>query len=121
MNRADRRKNKKKNRYVQESNRQRAERIVNTGVVLASDLKKEYEAGYRAAIKSTEEYMVPFFFSALACSLKDNFRFGEERITRVFRGVIETMNEEITAQDMIDRCKRETGLDIINYVKDNPV
>jgi hypothetical protein len=64
---------------------------------------------------------VPFFYAALACALKQHFKFGEERIIRVFRGVLENMNGEITVHDMLERCKRETGLDIIQYVEDNPI
>lgn len=120
VSRADRRKGKKKNRYFRETAQQRVERIIRTGVVTAGDLKKEYDAGYRTAIKSTEEFIIPYFFAALSCALKSTFKFGEERIIRTISATISTMNEEITVMDMIDRCKRETGIDIIHHCKEEP-
>ena len=121
MNRADRRKNKKKPVWRKETSEQAIDRICRTGEITLKDLEREYNNGVRNATKSCEEFMIPFMFAALACALKSSFKFGEERIIRVFRGVIENMNGEITVQDMLAKCKRETGLDIINYVKENPV
>jgi hypothetical protein len=121
MNRADRRKHKKKPAWRKETSAQQLERIVRTGEITLKDLEREYENGKRNAIKSCEEYLVPFFFSALACALKSNYKFGEERIIRVFKTTIENMNGEILVDDMIARCKRETGLDVLRYVKENPV
>ena len=118
---SQRRKGKKKNVYRIEGSKQRAERVAATGIATPSDLKKEHDLGYRDAVSSMAQYLVPFFYAALACALKQHFKFGEERIERVFRGVLENMNGEISVQDMLDRCKRETGLDIIRWTEDNPV
>lgn len=120
-NRAERRKHKKKNRYRKETSYEMAERIVRTGDITLSDLKRNYDIGYRNAIASTEQYLVPFFFAALACALKKTYKFGEERIIRSISATIQTMNEEISVQDMLDRCKKETGIDIINYTKEEPL
>ena len=121
MNRAYRRRHKKKNRFYKETNRQRAERIVSTGIATADDLKKEYDTGYRVAMKSMEEYIVPFFFAAMCCALKKTHKFGQERLVRTISATISTMNEEISVQDMLERCKKETGIDIINYCKEEPI
>lgn len=121
MNRATRRKNKKKPVWRKESTAAAVDRICRTGEITLKDLENEYNRGMRNATKSCEEYMIPMFFSALACALKHNYKFGDERIVRVFRSIIENINSVITAQEMIDRCKQETGLDIINYVRENPV
>lgn len=121
MNRADRRKGKKKPVWRKEPTAAVVDRICRTGEITLKDLEREYERGQRNATKSCEEFMVPMFFAALACALKSNYRFGEDRIVRVFHGIIENMNNEITVQDMLDRCKMETGLDIINYVRENPI
>lgn len=119
-NRAERRKGKKKNPYRLESSGQRHARIAATGVATAGDLKKEYDLGYREATKSMQEFLVPFFFAALSCALKSTYKFGGNRIIRVISATIGTMNDEISVQDMLERCKRETGLDIIEYCKENP-
>ena len=121
MKRSKSRFGKKKNRLCHESLAQRAERIATTGIATAGDLKKEYDLGYRNATKSMQEYLVPFFFAALACALKSTYKFGEERIIRTISATIQTMNEEITVQDMLARCKRDTGLDILDYHKNNPL
>lgn len=121
MNRAERRKNKKKPVFRKETTAAAVDRICRTGEITLKDLEREYERGRLNATAACEKYMIPFFFSALACALKSEYKFGADRIYRAFRAVISTMNDEITAQDMIDRCKRETGLDIINFVKDNPI
>ena len=121
MKRSKNRIGKKKNRLCHESLAQRAERIATTGIATAGDLKKEYDLGYRNATKSMQEYLVPFFFASLACALKETYKFGEERIIRTISATIRTMNEEISVQDMLLRCKRETGLDIIDYYKENPL
>ena len=121
MNRADRRKGKKKNRFINESHQQRVQRIAATGIASIHDLNKEYAHGYRAATKAMQEYMVPYFFAALSCALKSTYKFGEERIYRTISATISTMNEEISVDDMLERCKRETGLDIIEYCKENPL
>lgn len=121
MKRSKSRIGKKKNRFCHESLQQRADRIARTGIATAGDLKKEYDLGYQAAIRSSEEYLVPFFFAALSCALKSTYKFGEERILRTVAATIRTMNEEISVQDMLERCKRETGLDILRYYKENPL
>ena len=84
-------------------------------------MKRNYDTGYRNAIDSTERFLVPFFFAALACALKRTYKFGEERIIRTFAATISTMNEEISVQDMLERCKKETGIDVINYTKAEPL
>lgn len=121
VNRADRRKAKKKPVWRKETSAQAIDRICRTGEITLKDLEREYEKGVRNATKSCEEFMIPFVFAALACALKSSYKFGEERIIRVFRGVIENMNGEISVDDMIAKCKRETGLDIVDYVRENPI
>lgn len=121
MKRSKSRIGKKKNRYIHETQQQRSDRIARTGIATAGDLKKEYDLGYQAAIRSSEEYLVPFFFAAMSCALKSTYKFGEERIIRTISKTIMTMNEEISVEDMLERCKRETGLDILRYYKENPL
>lgn len=121
MNRAYRRKNKKKPRYHKETTYEAVQRLLKTGDVTIKDLERNYNIGYRAAMDSMEQYLVPFFYAALACALKKTFKFGEERIIRTISATIQTMNEEISVEDMLERCKRETGIDIVNYTKEEPL
>lgn len=121
-NRADRRKAmKNKPKARNETNYSALQRLLRTGEITIKDLEREYQNGYKAAMDAVEQFQMPFFFAALACALKKTYHFGEERIERTFRAVIATMNEEITAQDMIDRCKRETGIDVIMFTKEEPI
>lgn len=122
-NRADRRKAKKNNKPKarNETNYAAFQRIMRTGEITVKDIDREYQNGYKAAMAASEQFQIPFFFGALACALKKTYGFGEERIERTFRAVIGTMNQEITAMDMIERCKRETGIDVIMFTKEEPL
>lgn len=121
MKRSKRRIGKKKNRYIHETQEARVKRILETGLATAGDLKREYDLGYDAALKSTGEFLVPFVFAAMCCALKETYKFGRERIIRGVNATIRTMNEEITVEDMLQRCKDETGIDIMKQCKEEPL
>lgn len=121
-NRAERRRAKKheKAKFRAESRAAALLRILQTGEITLKDMERSYDDGYKNAMKDIEEFQIPFFFAALACALKKTYKFGDERIVRTFAATIQTMNEEISALDMIERCKRETGIDVIMWAKEEP-
>ena len=121
MKRSKRRLGKKKNHCIHETQEDRVKRMLETGFATAGDLKKEYDLGYNAALKATGEYLVPFVFAAMCCALKAIYKFGCERIVRGVNATIRTMNEEISVDDMLERCKNETGIDIMKHCKEEPL
>ena len=81
--------------------------------ITKADLEKEFKAGYNAATKEITRFSMQMFYCAGACALKRLFGFGEKRILRTLDLIQEIMEEEITTTDMMQRCKDETGIDII--------
>lgn len=82
--------------------------------ITQADLKAEYEKGYAAARRDLAIFTMRMFYSAIAISLHRLFKFGETRIERVLSDVQWIMTEEICTDDIIARCKSETGIDICN-------
>lgn len=76
------------------------------------DLDREYDRGFRAGQRELTSYYSNYFFASVAIALKREFRFGEGRIRRVMEAMKEIMTWEITTCDILDRCMRETGIEI---------
>jgi len=91
-----------------------AERLMKNGIT-AQDLTDEYERGRRDATKEYVDKLLPyqqkFFYSAAAIAAHELFGFGKDRALRLLERVQEIMCEEISTGDIIERCKRETGVD----------
>lgn len=128
MNRADRRKQERDERHANamipewkraEINARIAvtERFMKNGIT-EQDVKDAYDRGYKAAIKEYVDKLLPyqqkFFYSAAAIAAHDLFGFGKDRGERLLDRIQQIMCEEISAGDIIDRCKRETGVDAFN-------
>jgi len=126
MNRADRRKQEKQERRAiaalpewkkAELNAKAAvtARMMQQGIS-PDDLKAEYERGRREATKEYVDRLLPyqqrFFYSAAAIAAHDLFGFGKVRGERLLDRIQEIMCEEISTGDIIQRCKRETGVDV---------
>ena len=80
--------------------------------ITEADLKAAYEKGYAVARRDLTVYAIRMFCAATAISLHRLHKFGESRIARVLEDVQCVMNEEICTDDILDRCKAETGIDI---------
>lgn len=80
--------------------------------ITEADLKAEYEKGYAVARRDLTVYAIRMFCAATAISLHRLHKFGESRIARVLEDVQCVMNEEICTDDILERCKAETGIDI---------
>jgi len=126
MNRADRRRQEKQERQAiaalpewkkAELNAKAAvtARMMQQGIS-PDDLKAEYERGRREATKEYVDRLLPyqqkFFYSAAAIAAHDLFGFGKDRGERLLDRIQQIMCEEISTGDIIQRCKRETGVDV---------
>lgn len=91
-----------------------ANRLAQNGIT-AKDLADEYERGKKDATKEYVDKLLPyqqkFFYSAAAIAAHDLFGFGKDRAMRLLDRIQEIMCEEISTGDIIQRCKRETGVD----------
>lgn len=126
MNRAERRKEERAERRAiaaipewkrQEINKKVAvaSRLMQNGIT-QKDLQDEYERGRKEATEQYVNDLLPyqqkFFYSAAAIAAHDLFGFGKDRGLRLLERIQEIMCEEISTGDIIERCKRETGVDI---------
>ncbi len=91
---------------------QRRKNMEKNGIT-KEDLKAEYERGRRDAQSDLTSFQMQCFYSAAGIALHRLFGFGETRICRVLDDIQLIMTEEITSCDIRERCKRETGVDII--------
>ena len=91
-----------------------ANRLAQNGIT-AQDLADEYNRGRKEATKEYVDKLLPyqqkFFYSAAAIAAHDLFGFGKDRAMRLLERIQEIMCEEISTGDIIERCKRETGVD----------
>lgn len=90
-------------------------RLIQNGITL-QDLADQYNKGRKDATKEYVDklllYQQKFFYSAAAIAAHDLFGFGKERGLRLLDRIQEIMCEEISTGDIIERCKRETGVDV---------
>ena len=86
-------------------------RIEKNGITL-KDLEANYQKGYHDALAWASEYYQPFFYSAIAICCKRDLKFGEMRIERMLDAVKQMLIEELCTGDILERAKRETGMDI---------
>jgi hypothetical protein len=122
MNRAARRKNKKKPVYHKETQQEIADRLLRTGEITLNDLKQArkeaYEQGKKDGIRHCTDFQLPYFFASVGCALHNIHGFAGRRIAAIYNEAALIMMEEITAQDMVNRCKWETGLDVTKHIKE---
>lgn len=118
MNRQQRRaqmkaapKPKKKPIYHNLTVEQKKEALFRNGIT-DKDLKQAYEDGRKHALHDYTSFGQAMFYSSCAIALHNVFRFGESRIVRVLNEMYRIMIEELTEEDIIQRCKRETGIEI---------
>ena len=125
MNRAQRRKEERQQRRAiaelpewkkAELARKQAvrERLMKNGLT-TQDIQDAYEKGRKDATAEYVDKLLPFqqkfFYSAAAIAAHDLFGFGKDRAMRLLDRIQEIMCEEISTGDIIQRCKRETGVD----------
>lgn len=131
MNRAQRRDQERKQRHAAASIPEWKKAELAAKVAYASNLAKngitqeDLDKAYKQGMADMQEkyvserldYMQKFFYSACAIAAHNLFGFGRDRGERLLDETERIMTEEITTEDIIKRCKRETGIDIVagNY------
>lgn len=98
--------------------KKRRESMEKNGIT-KEDLKAEYERGYADARKDLARFQMRFFYSAAAIAVHRLFKFGATRIYRLLDDIQLIMTEEITTCDIIQRCKDETGVEIVENEYDS--
>lgn len=93
------------------TNRERLAIIEKNGIT-AKDLERSFEDGKQAALRIKTQYVMNMFLCANAIALHRKFKFGKVRIARALRETERIMVEELTTEDITERCKRETGIEI---------
>ena len=73
----------------------------------------EYQKGYENARADLTSFCMQFFYCGAAIAAHKLFGFGETRIERLLTEMQRVMTEEIDREDIRERCKRETGVDVI--------
>lgn len=97
---------------------QKQEALFRNGIT-AKDLQREYDTGYKQARKELTSFAMMMFYCATAIAAHRLFGFGETRIARLLDDIQQIMTEEIGTEDIIERCRRETGIDVIEDGYDN--
>lgn len=123
MNRQQRRAQKKAAQLIETERRlsptgQRLARMEKNGITVR-DLEKEYGKGYRKAHTEITAFQMRMFYCATALALHELYGFGETRLLRTLDRIQEIMTDEICTADIIERLKRETGLDVKEEGYDN--
>ena len=92
-----------------------AQHLAQNGIT-EKDLNDAYNRGRKDGIKEYVDSLLPyqqrFFYSAAAIAAHDLYGFGKGRCERLLDRIQGIMCEEISTGDIIDRCKRETGVNV---------
>lgn len=86
--------------------------------ITEADLKAEYQRGYASARKDLVDFAMSSFYASIAIALHRRHGFDEDQITDVLDDVQQIMTEEITVHDLVNRCREETGLEIVQAVEE---
>ena len=89
-------------------------RMKRTGITKA-DLEYERKVGYEAGWNSGFGYSV--CYASLALALQRTFGSSAEEIETVFDRIGELEYEEISAADIIERARKEAGVDVSELAK----
>jgi c-di-GMP-related signal transduction protein len=89
--------------------------------ITTKHLKENYDKGYHDALVWGTEYFQPFFYAAIAIVAKRELKYGKTRNLRLLEDIQQTMLEEITVYDILDRAKQETGIDIKEWYQKSEV
>ena len=80
----------------------------------AQRVKEAYQTGRDEALRQYTKTGQCMFFCSCAIALHNVCKFGETRIIRVLEEMQRIMLEELTSEDIVERCKRETGVECID-------
>ncbi|MBE5774627.1 MAG: hypothetical protein E7337_11950 [Clostridiales bacterium] len=98
-----------KARKTTHKDRQDVERMTRTGIT-ERDLQANREAGYAAGRNS--RFFLSACFATVALTLHQMHEWGSVRIEQFLDRIQETMDDEISTADIIERAKEEAGVDV---------
>ena len=91
---------------------ERVARIEKKGVQF-SDLKANYDLGYRKGREDGTEYGYDVAYSSVMLALHREFGFGAERLKRLAMAAAEAQVECITTEEAFSKIVEETGLTLL--------
>lgn len=117
MNRAQRRAAKKAEprrqpEWRKQTFEQREAALYRNGIT-ADDLEREYKRGWDECYKHAFKYLNAMFYSAIAIVEQKDYQLPRSEILWLLDEVQQTITREICVEDVIERCKQETGIDIM--------
>ena len=96
------------------ADRRSAERMRRTGITMA-DMEEERQIGYQHG-RNTAFY-TSACYAATALVMKEFYSASAEQIESLLERVGEITDEEISRNDILERCSRETGLDVSGLIQ----
>lgn len=96
------------------ADRKAAERMRRTGITPA-DLEEERQIGYQHGWNTA--FYTSACYAATALIMKAIYSSDEAQIERLLDRVGEIIDEEISRADILERCSRETGLDVSGIIQ----
>lgn len=78
--------------------------------------------GMAVALKAYSTTGDSMYKASLALALHDTYKFGKGRIEAVLQRMAQVLSEAKDANDLVDRCKREVGLEfeVLKLDEDKP-
>lgn len=78
--------------------------------ITKADVDEAWKKGYRRCAHELAIRYETLAFAAVCIALHDVCGFGPKRIERVVTDMYRVVTEEITKEDLVERCARETGV-----------
>ena len=78
--------------------------------ITAEDLQRAYEQGRNERVNEISDYAMKMIYCGFALALKQEYKFGSERVLRTLRAADRIIVEELTTDDTVDRVSRELGI-----------
>ena len=91
------------------------ERMKKTGIT-AADLEKEKQIGYQHGWN--KQFRMSVCYASVALELFHEHGVNAGEIEQFLERVSEIMDEEISAADILERCRQETGVDVEGLTKE---
>ena len=117
MNRKDRsrkakeNKPRKPNHFHRLPREERMRKIEQNGITV-KELEENYNIGYRTALDEIASFSQKFFYAGAALACRRHLKFGKKRNVRFLENMRNAMLDDFATADIIEKCKRETGIDI---------
>ena len=75
------------------------------------ELQEAYSSAYEQGKRDMVTFHLVFFYCSLALALREVFDFSSSAIKSFIGRVEEMMNDEVGREDLLTRCREQTGID----------